>query len=1181
MDSLDFPSLEARSQNIKDALTRTCSWILQLPEYRQWSGSGDATEESKSRFLWMKGKPACGKSTIMKYVYDSLRTTRKECTVIAFFFNARGEALERSTLGLYRSLLLQLLRRMPALQSVLDDIRLPRNKADELEWQLPMLQRTLKAAVLQANDGKIIFMIDALDECGGPDVQEMISYFHDDLADDESLSPSRFSVFFSSRHYPHVHVRAGVEIVLENQENHTKDIWRYINAKLHLNRSKVANKFKDDILQRSAGVFLWVVLVIKILNDEDARGNVHRLTKRLEGLPTELEKLFEDILSTDTGADPRLLLCVQWILFTFRPLTVPELYWAVLAGTELDSFSDEDLEYARLLERSDMDKFVLSSSRGLIEETKGKQAKVQFIHESVREFFLHRSLESYGFERLGSDPGKSHECLKISCYRYFMHYQKRKESIGTPVNGSSEESPSSLDGTRVKASARPQSSGPWTTYTFLDYTVRFILHHSDLAQGAGIQQGEFVEDLDLAGLLSLRGLLQPRPKKKIPIDVGSRAFAACGLSHLLRMELQRTQNLDKKDAWDVSVFEEAIGAGNHECVSVILELCSPSHYGNMFDGQVRQMGEAERARIVQTLMELRRYPRHATALVKGHLVEPANFDLLRGTTRSRQHTPLSAAVCVGAENVVRWLLSRRVVDINKVGPLGITPLGYAVKARNRAIVKVLLAREDVNISVGEERYRSEPSPLEFACGLLKLVPEMWHLVLDRGFLRPQDRYDMMQVVMQHGDAELIQQTLSSIIQSRCDQFEAYGRQKGLDITIYDDNGVLLRAFLDHKEASNFIDEDEEKRLLRLAAERSSIMTFSVLLDFLVRRGRNVGELCEHALLHTRATKQSSARHQPYCEVQSPKGPCTDALRLDQNGCTPLYHALDIGLTETAKLLLDLRSLSPGLSLTVEEMALKGYYPKLDEVELRTCLLRRILNEEIHSEPEARRLQKRAILSMRSAKDCCDLFSGLKPNWNEPALVGGNGCHLYALLDEAEQAELARFLLIHCCNESSCENSLDRALQIAIQEGEKYVARVLICKDLASINKHEDTGCVPLVLATKGDQTEIMEALLTRSDVDVHARDRTGDTALSKALMLESVSHLHTLLASGRFQEDDFTQDQLEILHDSTMIRYMKMHVKKGWLSKTWPTKQSHPRTILSMEQFFQLVERSGPTGHVT
>ncbi|TKX24551.1 ankyrin repeat-containing protein 8 [Elsinoe australis] len=921
MDSLDFPSLEARSQNIKDALTRTCSWILQLPEYRQWSGSGDATEESKSRFLWMKGKPACGKSTMIKYVYDSLRTTRKECTVIAFFFNARGEALERSTLGLYRSLLFQLLSRMPALQSVLDDIRLPRNKADELEWQLPMLQRTLKAAVLQANDDKIIFMIDALDECGGPDVQEMISYFHDDLADDETLSQSRFSVFFSSRHYPHVHVRAGVEIILEDQENHSKDIWKYINAKLHLDRSKVANKFKDDILQRSAGVFLWVVLVIKILNDEDASGNIHRLTKRLEGLPTELEKLFEDILSTDTGADPRLLLCVQWILFTFRPLTVPELYWAVLAGTELEAFSDEDLEYARLLERSDMDKFVLSSSRGLIEETKGKHATVQFIHESVREFFLHRGLERYGIERLGSDPGKSHECLKTSCYRYFMHYQKRKEPIGTPADGSSEESSSSLDGSRVKASSRPQTSGPWTTYTFLDYTVRFILHHSNLAQGAGIQQGEFVEDLDFAGLLSLRGLLQPRPKK-IPVDAGTRVFAACGLSHLLRMELLRTQTLDKRDIWHASVFEEAIRVGNHECVSVILELCSSSHYGNMFDGQVRQMGEAERARIVQTLLELRRYPRYATTLVKALLVEPANFDLLRGTTDQNRRTLLSAAVCAGAKNVVRWLLSHGSVDVNEKG-LGFTALSHAVRARDREIVKLLLARED--ICLGTASY------FRFADlfrGLLKLGPEIWNLILQRKIPLQQDRYLVLLEVVQRGDAELIQLALTSILQISYNPGEAYRGQSDLDDIVRRDNGVIFRAFLKHEEVT-------------------------------------------------------------------------------------------------------------------------------------------------------------------------------------------------------------------------------------------------------SVNKHEDTGCVPLIMAITQYEDGIQEALLEHSDIDLHAKDSTGDTALSKALKSESVYSLRTLLASGRFQEDDFTQDQLIALNGSSTIRRMKLLPDKR------STEQSHPRAIVSMEQFFQLVERSGQMGHVT
>jgi hypothetical protein len=56
----------------------------------------------------------------MKFAHAYARKTIKDKIIILFFFNARGEDLEKSTARIYRSLLLQLLERVPELQRVFD-----------------------------------------------------------------------------------------------------------------------------------------------------------------------------------------------------------------------------------------------------------------------------------------------------------------------------------------------------------------------------------------------------------------------------------------------------------------------------------------------------------------------------------------------------------------------------------------------------------------------------------------------------------------------------------------------------------------------------------------------------------------------------------------------------------------------------------------------------------------------------------------------------------------------------------------------------------------------------------------------------------------------------------------------------------------------------------------------------
>src|SRR5579859_5310957 len=88
----------------------SCGWIFKNSTYLQW------IEETKGP-LWIKGKPGAGKSTLVEYLIEHFDVQKKTSNLIllSFFFNAFGtQVLHKSPLGLYRTLLYQLLEQAPS-----------------------------------------------------------------------------------------------------------------------------------------------------------------------------------------------------------------------------------------------------------------------------------------------------------------------------------------------------------------------------------------------------------------------------------------------------------------------------------------------------------------------------------------------------------------------------------------------------------------------------------------------------------------------------------------------------------------------------------------------------------------------------------------------------------------------------------------------------------------------------------------------------------------------------------------------------------------------------------------------------------------------------------------------------------------------------------------------------------
>lgn len=194
---------------------------------------------------------------------------------------------------------------------------------------------------------------------------------------------------------------------MDDQEGHQDDIARYLQSNLKLGPR--TPRIKSEILARASGTFLWAVLVVRMLNKEYDRGRIHALRARLDTIPNGLDELFQDILTRDSGNIEGLILCIQWILFAKRPLRCEELYFVILAGTEHEALTAWDPEN---ITKENMEKLVLSYSKGLAEITKSKHQTVQFIHESVRDFLLKgNGLAKISSNLVNNFPGQSHERL--------------------------------------------------------------------------------------------------------------------------------------------------------------------------------------------------------------------------------------------------------------------------------------------------------------------------------------------------------------------------------------------------------------------------------------------------------------------------------------------------------------------------------------------------------------------------------------------------------------------------------------------------------------------------------------------------------------------------------------------------------------------------------------------------
>ncbi|KAJ5781037.1 hypothetical protein N7457_006197 [Penicillium paradoxum] len=423
-DYLRFNNIASQRLNIEPIHVQTCQWFISHPEYQAWLDPARLKEHNG--ILWIDGKPGAGKSTIMEFAYLEMqhRSHHDRGLVAAFFFEARAGYLKGSAQELYQSLLLQLLEGYPDLQMVLDDVEL----VPWIQETCPpshVLEQVFCDAISALGQRPFTCFVDGVSECNEQEAVNMVRVL-EDLAEQCAAKRIPFRICFSARHYPCIPILKGIRLTLEDQSGHAEAISAYVTSRIRLHNPTLVEEMKSEILRKASGIFTWVVQVVDILNKEHRRGG-SALRKRFAESPKDLSKLFEDTLMRDREGLAIFQLCASWILYAKRPLHPKEFYHALWSGLAPKGLMDEELPNVNLPtvdgNPGQFERFVISSSKGLAEVKRSNPPTVQFIHESLRNFLLHKNpLRRVWSELQFNSEALAHTKIKRCCI-FYMNYE--------------------------------------------------------------------------------------------------------------------------------------------------------------------------------------------------------------------------------------------------------------------------------------------------------------------------------------------------------------------------------------------------------------------------------------------------------------------------------------------------------------------------------------------------------------------------------------------------------------------------------------------------------------------------------------------------------------------------------------------------------------------------------------
>ncbi|KAM0424547.1 hypothetical protein ACHAPT_010263 [Fusarium lateritium] len=672
--------MDDRYHDIDVAAGQTCKWLLEHDVFNRW-------KRCHRGLLWVKGKPGSGKSTLMKFALDSLKTSqvaREGDLLFSFFFHGRGGDLQRSPLGLFRSLVHQFLRQapqvLPELVRTFEERCNSKGKPGlDWNWHQKELQDHLKSAIRKILETRPVWLfVDALDETGEDNAIMVIKLFKDLIQTlrDPSLP---FHICFSCRHYPTLALHCDFEVCLEHEN--TQDIREYVRAQIFDLQIRTSDTILAQVTNRANGLFLWTRLVVDNVLRLELGGTTEAVAKAIDAVPQDLHELYHNFTET-MAKDPQSLKLIEWLCFAMRPLSLDELRWAMIVEHDCPHRSLRDCEAGKDLsnEREVLMRRLKALSCGLIENRPNN--RVQFIHQSVRNYFVEKGLIALT-ERLNS---LGNEVINARLVAETAHYRLSRICIRYLAT---EEISDLFRNEQTLQRARLSVKPLVLHLPLVSYAVEFWLEHEkqQTQKSDILKYFNWPEEYLLQRCEKLRILIRWNGRHKVDMTespgmahVLSRQSAIRPLQHLIERTDRGEGDINAKDERGSTALYVAVDRQDYKATKLLLNSATIS--------------ANSKGPIGSTPFEL---------AIKNGDREIVELFLEKGAVAldSRNHqerTPFMVAVSIGPESMVKFFLEKGGVDVNATDASGRTALALASLRGNIVITDLLLKTDEIDVN---------------------------------------------------------------------------------------------------------------------------------------------------------------------------------------------------------------------------------------------------------------------------------------------------------------------------------------------------------------------------------------------------------------------------------------------------------------------------------------------------
>lgn len=390
----------------------------------------------QSGILRIQGNAGTGKSTLMKYLVTkeiSTNKTPRKIIATSFFFEL-GDDLEKSMLGLLRSLLHQILQQAPVLAGAAMQEFMRQRRSDNSNirhWEeFGTLKTVLIKTLEEGSAYQICLFIDALDECHFLSLKDI--HFLLDMVE-KPPAGMVIRICVSSRPDPLItHAFRHAPLLILDDHN-ADDIRRFIDNEVAAMELLDA-RYKivwNAISRKAQGIFMWVRLVLMDFVLDEVRRHVlygdrlspEILLDMISQMHPTLQEMYTRMLGKierrDHAESARML---QLVLCAVRPLSLEEFTLAWAFGSLAHEFaSEEDMKASPDFshDRTFVEQQIRGRGGGLIEVRTNEDGvpSVQLIHQTVKHYLKEKKDRELIFNCLSLYPN-GHEVLARACTYY-------------------------------------------------------------------------------------------------------------------------------------------------------------------------------------------------------------------------------------------------------------------------------------------------------------------------------------------------------------------------------------------------------------------------------------------------------------------------------------------------------------------------------------------------------------------------------------------------------------------------------------------------------------------------------------------------------------------------------------------------------------------------------------------